>query len=347
MTAVAKDLHRLIRRVGKLTDGQASVSDLDWEDGRVDSFRIEIRPNSGYYNGGVFKFKIELPSDYESDDPPQVYCETDIYHPNIDTTELEYGSCDSNVCLNLLDTGTWNRKFGLEGAVLGLVFLFHNPNLSDPLTPGIDGNIEEFEENVKRYMRGEDVDGRTFDAEFLANIKANEEQDDVVSDKTVVADAAKTEDSENQNEKTPTAGLASEDNTTPLNNTAVTNDGHTATNSSTDVTVGNCEANTAENTNLDTEACNAGDVVTCSNNSAKEDAENEDRLLNQLGLSDDILTDDNAESCTIMSFEEDTVLVVSGSAGVLQEADSETTTEEYINSVTETQTSSQIGRAHV
>ena len=58
MTVIAKDLHRLIRRIGKVTDGQAIVCDLDWEDGQVDSFRVEIRPNDGYYKGGVFTFRV-------------------------------------------------------------------------------------------------------------------------------------------------------------------------------------------------------------------------------------------------------------------------------------------------
>ena len=58
MTSIAKELHRLIRRVGKLTDGQASVCDLDWEDGEVDNFIVEIRPNSGCYEGGLFKFRV-------------------------------------------------------------------------------------------------------------------------------------------------------------------------------------------------------------------------------------------------------------------------------------------------
>ena len=58
MANVAKDLHRLIRRVGKLTDGQASICDLDWDDLRIDSFKVEIKPNSGYYKGGSFKFKV-------------------------------------------------------------------------------------------------------------------------------------------------------------------------------------------------------------------------------------------------------------------------------------------------
>ena len=112
-----------------------------------------------------------------------MFCETDIYHPNIDTTEMEYDSSGTNVCLNLLDSGTWSRKFGLEGAILGIIFLLHNPNLSDPLAPDIDRDEETFEENVKKYMRGESVEGRTFTADFLKDLQARDATKDDSVDK--------------------------------------------------------------------------------------------------------------------------------------------------------------------
>ena len=58
MTGLAKSLHRLIQRIGELTDEQACVCDIGLEGGRVDNFRVEIRPNDGYYEGGVFKFTV-------------------------------------------------------------------------------------------------------------------------------------------------------------------------------------------------------------------------------------------------------------------------------------------------
>ena len=61
MTNVAKDLHRLIRRVGKLTDGQVAVCQLEWDDMTIESFAVEIKPNSGYYKGGTFKFRVSIP----------------------------------------------------------------------------------------------------------------------------------------------------------------------------------------------------------------------------------------------------------------------------------------------
>lgn len=100
---------------------------------------------------------------------PWIWCTTDIYHPNIDNTENKYDEDATNVCLNLLESGTWCSSFGLEGIVLGLQFLMHHPNLEDPLSPHFDGRIEDelFRDNVKKYMAGEVIDdGTWFDTKF-------------------------------------------------------------------------------------------------------------------------------------------------------------------------------------
>ena len=89
-----------------------------------------------------------------------------------------FSTSDPNVCLNLLDSRKWSRKFGLEAAVLGLVFLLHNPNLSDPLFGDIDRDEKTFEKNVKKYMRGEDVEGRLFAADFLKDLQAQNTKDE-------------------------------------------------------------------------------------------------------------------------------------------------------------------------
>ena len=127
----------------------------------------------------MYFLQIGVPSGYENNEPPTIYCETDIYHPNIDTTEDESESCGTNVCLNLLDKGTWNHKFGFEGAVIGLLYLLNNPNLEDPLSPEFDGVISEddFEENVALYMRGEEVEGRSYEAEFLKELREKTSSD--------------------------------------------------------------------------------------------------------------------------------------------------------------------------
>ncbi|XP_045190943.2 uncharacterized protein LOC123547753 [Mercenaria mercenaria] len=167
MASVTKDFHRLLKRVGKLTDGQATIADIDRDEGLLQKFHVILQPNAGLYKNGKFKFEVTLTKDYP-DSPPVVWCHTDIYHPNIDPTGECYGETLTNVCLNVLEHGVWSRSFGLEGAILGLLFLMHNPNLSDPLSPYFEGsdNDESFAENVKKYMAGEEFDDISFETDF-------------------------------------------------------------------------------------------------------------------------------------------------------------------------------------
>ena len=58
MASVSKEFHRLLKRVGKLTDGQASIADIDWDDGELKNFYVTITPNSGYYKSGRFRFEV-------------------------------------------------------------------------------------------------------------------------------------------------------------------------------------------------------------------------------------------------------------------------------------------------
>jgi len=60
MPGSVKELHRLMRRVGKLTDGQASVKDIDWDGGSFENFTVVIQPNSGFYKGGIFDFQVRM-----------------------------------------------------------------------------------------------------------------------------------------------------------------------------------------------------------------------------------------------------------------------------------------------
>lgn len=51
-------------------------------------------------------------------------CKTKIYHPNIDL--------DGNICLNILRED-WKPVLNLQSVILGLVYLFLEPNPDDPL----------------------------------------------------------------------------------------------------------------------------------------------------------------------------------------------------------------------
>ena len=66
--------------------------------------------------------------------------------------------------MNIFDD--WPPCYGLQDCIQGLLFLLHNPNLTDPLSPYFDGffNKEEFARNVRKSLLGEEVEGVTFDS---------------------------------------------------------------------------------------------------------------------------------------------------------------------------------------
>lgn len=161
-----RDLKKLILSLDSLTNGQASVT-VDEEN--VCKFTLTIVPNDGLYRNGKFDFEISFddPSSYP-ENLPLVICTTPIYHPNIDN------DCDdTNVCLSLFDE--WDSN-SLVDIVQGLLFLFYNPNLEDPLSSLFDGSEAEdqFAENVRLSLMGElKVDEVSFERNQVTDDKAD------------------------------------------------------------------------------------------------------------------------------------------------------------------------------
>lgn len=151
-----RDLKKLIVSLDSLTNGQASVK-VDEEN--VCNFTLTIVPNDGPYRNGKFDFEISFddPSSYPLN-LPEVICTTPIYHPNIENDQYD----GTNVCLSLFDE--WDSN-SLADIVQGLLFLFYNPNIEDPLSPLFDGTEteDEFTERVKMSLMGElEIDGVSF-----------------------------------------------------------------------------------------------------------------------------------------------------------------------------------------
>ena len=193
--AYQRDLKKLILSLDSLTNGQASVT-VDEEN--VGKFTLTIIPNDGHYRNGKFDFEITFddPSSYPAD-LPEVICTTPICHPNI---ENEYDG--TNVCLSLFDE--WDSN-SLADVVQGLLFLFYNPNIEDPLSSLFDGTEteDEFTERVRLSLLGElEIDGFSF--------TRNQVTDDKNS-------ASASEDAVNTNTPSDTS------NTQVTNNTSRTN----------------------------------------------------------------------------------------------------------------------------
>ena len=101
----------------------------------------------GMYKGGSFTFSFNINTNYPHE-PPKVKCvpkvsrisrnfyepavlihtlDVQIYHPNVDL--------EGNVCLNILRED-WKPVLNLNSVMVGLQYLFLEPNADDPLNKG-------------------------------------------------------------------------------------------------------------------------------------------------------------------------------------------------------------------
>ena len=84
---------------------------------------VDLSRENCFWQGGKYEFTIEVSPNYPHD-PPKCLCITPIYHPNIDL--------QGHVCLNIL-RDDWRPVLGINAVILGLIFLFIEPNPNDPL----------------------------------------------------------------------------------------------------------------------------------------------------------------------------------------------------------------------
>ncbi|OCK86680.1 uncharacterized protein K441DRAFT_598406 [Cenococcum geophilum 1.58] len=121
------------------------------------NFTLTIDPDEGMYKGGRFNFSFAINQNFPHD-PPKVKCTQKIYHPNIDL--------EGNVCLNILRED-WKPVLNLNAVIVGLQFLFLEPNASDPLNKeaaeDLKSNREGFKRNVRSAMGGGSVKGQSYE----------------------------------------------------------------------------------------------------------------------------------------------------------------------------------------
>lgn len=121
------------------------------------NFELEIKPDEGMYKGGHFKFSFSINNNFPHE-PPKVKCLQKIYHPNIDL--------EGNVCLNILRED-WKPVLNLNSVMIGLQYLFLEPNATDPLNKDaatiLQKNRDQFKNEVANSMRGGMVSGEKFD----------------------------------------------------------------------------------------------------------------------------------------------------------------------------------------
>ncbi len=84
---------------------------------------VDLTKEDCLWKGAKYKFTVTVSRNYPHE-APKCHCDTTIYHPNIDLS--------GNVCLNIL-RADWKPVLGINAVILGLIFLFIEPNPNDPL----------------------------------------------------------------------------------------------------------------------------------------------------------------------------------------------------------------------
>jgi len=118
--------------------------------------RLTVDDSSSLWYQACYHFTFTVPAAYPHE-PPRVHCNTKIYHPNI--------NLQGNVCLNIL-RADWKPVLCINAVILGLNFLFLEPNPNDPLNQEaaqlMRDNPDRFSDNVRRSLRGQALNGESY-----------------------------------------------------------------------------------------------------------------------------------------------------------------------------------------
>ncbi|QIW94816.1 hypothetical protein AMS68_000334 [Peltaster fructicola] len=147
---------RVQKDLSELSLGSTMKTDFPNPDDIL-NFTLILEPDEGLYKGGVFNFSFAISQNFPHE-PPKVKCKEKIYHPNIDL--------EGNVCLNILRED-WKPVLNLNAVIVGLQFLFLEPNASDPLNKEAANDLmndrDRFKRNVRSAMSGGSVAREQFD----------------------------------------------------------------------------------------------------------------------------------------------------------------------------------------
>ena len=102
------------------------LSSLGCSIGRDDNnkdiiFATYVGPEKSPFYGGFYKLKIKFTANYPSN-PPEVYFETKIFHPNV------YSS--GKICIDVINN--WNPNYSIIDILHAVYLLLVNPNETSP-----------------------------------------------------------------------------------------------------------------------------------------------------------------------------------------------------------------------
>lgn len=147
---------RIQKDIAELDGGNVATADFP-NPNDLTKFTVTVVPAHGLWKNATYVFSFAIPALYPHE-APKVHCDTQIYHPNIDT--------QGNVCLNILRED-WKPVLDINAVIYGLIYLFYDPNPNDPLNREaaqlFRDNKPAFDRKVQQTLRGGVIEGQHYE----------------------------------------------------------------------------------------------------------------------------------------------------------------------------------------